>query len=179
MILWMKRKRLLVADPLVEVRAVPNPNVGGFRRSLSVDEIQRLLAKSPRHRAMVYQTILYTGLRRAEMNGLKWDDFKLMQAQPHVRVPSSLSKNRKESIHHLRPELVDTLTVFRPADAKLEDFVFRGLMIDAVRSDLQGRLSCSWNSLRGCPRPAHRPSRPTQNVWDAARCSPPRAFLPG
>ena len=138
MILWMKRKRLLVADPLTEVRKVSNPNVGGFRRSLSVDEIHRLLAKSPRHRAVVYQTILYTGLRRAEMNGLKWDDFKLTEAHPHVRVPSSLSKNRKESIHHLRPELVDTLSAFRPTDARPEDFVFRGLMprIPTFKGDL-------------------------------------------
>jgi integrase len=138
MILWMKRKRLLVADPLADVRKVSNPNVGSFRRSLSVEEIQRLLAKSPRHRAVVYLTIIYTGLRRSEMNGLKWDDFKLTETHPHVRVPSSLSKNRKESIHHLRPELVETLTAFRPADAKPEDFVFRGLMprVPTFKGDL-------------------------------------------
>lgn len=138
MILWLIRRRILVADPLAELRKVSNPNVGGFRRSLSVDEIQRMLTSSPRHRAVVYQTIVYTGLRRSEMNGLKWDDFKLTDAQPHVRVPSSISKNRKESVHYLRPELVDTLTALKPADAKPEDFVFRGLMprIPTFKRDL-------------------------------------------
>ena len=138
MLLWMKRKRLLVADPLAEVRKVSNPDVGSFRRSLSVDETQRLLVKSPRHRAVVYQTIVYTGLRRSEMNGLKWDDFKLTDAHPHVRVPSSLSKNRKESIHYLRPELADTLIAFRPAGVRPDDFVFRGLMprIPTFKRDL-------------------------------------------
>ena len=43
-------------------------------------------------------------------------------------IPSSLSKNRKESIHHLRPELVSTLNAFRPPHAKPEEYVFRGLM---------------------------------------------------
>jgi hypothetical protein len=72
------------------------------------------------------------------MNGLKWDDFKLTEAQPHVRVPSSISKNRKESIHYLRPELVETLRIFRPVDAKPDDFVFRGQMprIPTFKRDL-------------------------------------------
>jgi len=138
MLLWMKRTRLISTDPLSEVRKVTNPRVGSFRRALSVQELQRLLTKAPRHRAVVYQTIVYTGLRRAEMNGLKWDDFKLDDAQPFVRVPSSISKNRKESVHYLRPELAATLRSFRPADAKPEDFVFRGQLprIPTFKRDL-------------------------------------------
>ncbi len=81
--------------------------LGSLRRSLSIGELQWLLTKPPRHRAMVYQTNVYTSLRRAEMNGLKWEDVKLADAQPHVRVPSSISKTRTESIHYLRPKLVN------------------------------------------------------------------------
>ncbi len=138
MLLWMRRSRLILADPLSEVRKVHNDRLGSFRRSLSIEELQRLLTKSPRHRAVVYQTIVYTGLRRAEMNGLKWDDFKLADAQAHVRVPSSISKNRKESIHYLRSELAESLRIFRPNDAKPEDFVFRGQMprIPTFKRDL-------------------------------------------
>jgi integrase len=138
MLLWMKRTRLITVDPLSDVRKVSNPRVGSFRRALSVQELQRLLTTSPRHRAVVYQTIIYTGLRRAEMNGLKWDDFKLDDTQPFVRVPSSISKNRKESVHYLRPELAATLRSFRPADAKPEDFVFRGQLprIPTFKRDL-------------------------------------------
>ncbi len=138
MLLWMRRTRLILADPLSEVRKVHNDRLGSFRRSLSIEDLQRLLTKAPRHRAVVYQTIVYTGLRRAEMNGLKWDDFKLADAQPHVRVPSSISKNRKESIHYLRPELVASLRIFKPDDAKPDDFVFRGQMprIPTFKRDL-------------------------------------------
>jgi integrase len=138
MLLWMQRTRLILIDPLSEVRKVHNDRLGSFRRSLSVEELQRLLTKSPRRRAVIYQTIVYTGLRRAEMNGLKWDDFKLADSQPYVRVPSSISKNRKESIHYLRPELVASLRTLRPAGAKPEDFVFRGQMprIPTFKRDL-------------------------------------------
>ena len=66
---WMIRKRLIPENPLRSVAKVPNHEAGGFRRSLSVEEIGRLLAVAPTHRATVYQTMLYTGLRRARFAG--------------------------------------------------------------------------------------------------------------
>lgn len=63
-----------MANPLEHVRKVSNDSPGNFRRALSVDEIHRLLTVAPKHRATVYQTILYTGLRRQEINGLRWGE---------------------------------------------------------------------------------------------------------
>ena len=51
---WMKRRRLIVADPLEHVRKVSNDSPGNFRRALSVDEINRLLSVAPAHRATGY-----------------------------------------------------------------------------------------------------------------------------
>ncbi len=137
-LLWMKRKRLVLNDSLETVRKVANPGVGSFRRALSVDEAQRLITKAPSHRARVYLTMMYTGLRRTELNGLKWDDFDFKAVPPQLRVPSSLSKNRKESIHYLRPEVVDALSAVKPADAKPEAWVFRGTIprIPTFKRDL-------------------------------------------
>ncbi len=173
MLLWMQRKRLILADPLAEVRKVSNPRVGSFRRALSVEEMKRLLAAAPHHRAVVYQTILYTGLRRAEMNGLKWDDFKLDDAQPHVRVPSSISKNRKESIHHLRPELVATLKAFRPAGAKPDKFVFRGLLprIPTFKGDLE-KAGIPFEDARGRRIDLHALRKSYGTMLAAAGVSP-------
>jgi integrase len=123
---WMKRRSLIVANPLEHVQKVSNDSPGGFRRALSVDEIKCLLRVAPAHRATVYQTILYTGLRRQEINGLRWGDFEFEAVPPRLHVPSSISKNRKASTHFLRPELTETLTRFRPADAKPGDWAFRG-----------------------------------------------------
>ena len=72
---------------------------------MSVAEIERLWRVAPPHRATVYQTILYTGLRRQEINGLRWGDFDFTTNPPQLKVPSPISKNRKESTHFLRPEL--------------------------------------------------------------------------
>ena len=123
---WMKRRRLIVANPLEHVRKVSNDSPGNFRRALSVDEITRLLRVAPSHRATIYQTILYTGLRRQEINGLRWGDFDFTVTPTRLKVPSSISKNRKESVHFLRPELTETLKAFRPAEAKAGDWAFRG-----------------------------------------------------
>lgn len=138
MLLWMKREHRIMNDPLAEVRKVPNPGAGGFRRALSLEEMRHLLATAPRHRAIVYQVILYTGLRRAEMAGLRWDDFKLDDAQPCVRVPSSISKNRKETVHYLRPEVVASLKELRPNGVLPEKLVFQGLMprVPTLKRDL-------------------------------------------
>ena len=70
--------------------------------------------------------MLYTGVRRAELNGLKREDFDLEGNPPRLRVPSSISKNRKPSEHYLRPELVESLKGFISADAQPSALVFRG-----------------------------------------------------
>lgn len=96
-LLWMKRKRLVLEDPLAGVRKIVNPQAGSFRRTLSVAKAQRLLTKSPRHRALVYLTLIYTGLRRAELNGLKWDGFDFTVTPTRLRVLShspKIARNR-------------------------------------------------------------------------------------
>ncbi len=136
---WMKRNRLIAANPLEGVPKVADEFEGRFRRALSVEEIGRLLQVAPIHRAVVYQAILYTGLRRSELSGLKWGDFDFTVEPVRLRVPSSLSKNRKESTHFLRPELAETLRSFRPSTAKPGDFAFRGLVprVPTFKRDLE------------------------------------------
>jgi len=138
-LLWMKRKRLIIDDPLLVVRKVVNPEPGSFRRALSADEVQRLLIKSPPHRALVYLALIYTGLRRAELNGLKWDDFDFTVTPTRLRVPSSLSKNRKESTLFLRPELTEAILAVKPPDTCADAWVFRGMIprVPTFKSDLK------------------------------------------
>ena len=135
---WMKRNRLIAINPLEGIPKVSDEFEGRFRRALSPEEIGRLLQVAPVHRAVVYQAILYTGLRRSELSGLKWSDFDFSTDPVRLRVPSSLSKNRKESTHFLRPELAETLRLFRPAHAKPSDFAFRGLVprVPTFKGDL-------------------------------------------
>jgi site-specific recombinase XerC len=50
---WMRRRRLIVTNPLQFVQKVHNDSPGNFRRALSVDEIKRLLEVAPTYRATV------------------------------------------------------------------------------------------------------------------------------
>lgn len=62
---WVERNRLIVANPLKFVGKVKGHSDEAFRRALSIDQTEKLLSVSPFHRAVVYVTVLYTGLRRA------------------------------------------------------------------------------------------------------------------
>ncbi len=83
--------------------------------------------------------MMYTGLRRSELNGLKWGDFDFTVTPSRLRVPSSLSKNRKESTHFLRPELTAAILAVRPAGVQPGDWVFRGTIprVPTFKSDLK------------------------------------------
>ena len=102
---WMERQQLIRENPLKHVERVRNRSPREFRRALLPKDAQRVLNVSPPHRAIVSQTIRYTGLRSSEMKGLRWADFELEATPPCVRVPSSISKNRNPSEHKLAPTL--------------------------------------------------------------------------
>ncbi|MEI6465153.1 MAG: site-specific integrase, partial [Verrucomicrobiota bacterium] len=87
----------------------------------------------------MYLTILDTGLRSSEMKGLNWEDFDFEANPPCVRVPSSISRNRKSSVHGLRPELVAALKQFRPALSMPFEWAFRGKVprVPTFKRDLE------------------------------------------
>jgi integrase len=137
--IWMKREHLILRDPLEDVRKIPNPGAGSFRRSLSLKEIPRLLQVSPPYRSLVYLTIIYTGLRRTELNGLKWADFDFTMNPPQLKLPASITKNRREATIYLRPELAVAIQAARPQAAKPDAFVFQGQLprVQTMQKDLE------------------------------------------
>jgi integrase len=201
---WMEGQRYITSNPLKHLGGVKDYSPREFRRALSPEDAQKLLNVAPRHRAVVYLAILYTGLRSAEMKGLTWGDFDFDSSQPCVRVPSSISKNRKASVHGLHAELVAALKQLRPADAKQTDWVFRGLVprVPTFKTDLaaagipfedaQGRridihalrktfgtmLAVSGASLRTCMElMRHSESRLTEKVYTDASHLPLQSAL--
>ena len=131
---WLERRELILTNPLKHVEKVANASPGGYRRALSALEIPRLLAVAPPQRAWVYLVILYTGLRRHELNRLTWGDFQLETAAPFsVSLSSKITKNRKAAVLGLRPEVVEALRRHRPADSMPFEWVFRG-KVPAVSS---------------------------------------------
>jgi integrase len=155
---WLKANALAQHNPLELVGRIDTRGATQCRRALSPDEAARLLGAAPAFRAFVYMFALYTGLRRKELNGLRWADvlsdiFLVGGSLPPagagegawgrmgscVRVPASISKNRKEAFLPLRPELLAALRSFKPADAADFQFIFRHRVprIETLRKDLE------------------------------------------
>ena len=201
---WMEGQRYILANPLKHLGSVSDHSPREFRRALLPQDAQKLLNAAAPHRAVVYLTILYTGLRSAEMKGLTWGDFDLEASQPCVRVPSSISKNRRASVHGLHGELVVALKKMRPVDAKATDWVFKGLVprvptfkkdlaaagipfkdengrrmdIHALRKTFGTMLAVSGASLRTCMElMRHSESRLTEKVYTDASHLPLQSAL--
>ncbi len=135
---WMERRGIIAVSPLRHVEKVKNDQAGAFRRALSADEVARLLAAAPPSRAWVYLVILYTGLRRHELNRLTWGHFHLDASQPFVELPANITKNRKSDRLPLRVEVVDALRGQMPENSMPFEWVFRGKvpMPAKLRKDL-------------------------------------------
>jgi len=134
---WLERQQRIETNPLRHAEKVANIKEVQYRRSVTNEEFQRLLDRTKPHRRTVYLTAAFTGLRRNELNNLKWDDFDFEAGI--VSVPATIAKNRKSSLHKLTPELVAALKAERPADAKPNDFVFRGRVprVPVFKRDLE------------------------------------------
>ena len=135
---WLKNQRQLLEDPLKYVQRIDTRGKTACRRALSPEEFGNLLRTAPAFRALVYTTALYTGLRRKELNEIRWLDFLLDESPPRVRVPASISKNRKEALLPLHPELAAALRRLRPIkfDPMAKPFHHRVPRIETVKKDM-------------------------------------------
>jgi len=135
---WLRGQRMLKENPLEFVKPVDLRGSRACRRALTVDEVRRLLEAVPAHRAAVYLTVLYTGLRRKELKLLRWGDLDLEAAEPCIRLPAAITKNRKDAKLPLRPELVAAMRALRPEDCAAFQTVFNEQVpkMETMRRDL-------------------------------------------
>jgi integrase len=134
---WLHRpKRLLNANPLEDMeRPTATPNTF-YRRSATMDEIQRLVAHAPKDRQRFYMFLLYSPLRMKAIKGLVWDDLRLDLERPVVQVRAEIDKNRKGQQLPLRLDVAQSLRLAR-GKARGGDKVFPAVpTMDDLRSDL-------------------------------------------
>lgn len=136
---WLIKRRVLAFNPLAEVEKIRIRQDRGKRYAPTLDQLSRFLSTAPAHRAAVYLFTIYTGLRRAELDGLTWGDVEIDSESPSVRVPGSISKNGKTERLPLRPEVVAALKAYRPALWQPFEWVFRGRVPKSrtVRKDIE------------------------------------------
>lgn len=121
---WMRRQGRVAANPLEVVGKVEtNGREERKRRALTDDEVTRLLSVAG-DRRVAYLAALLTGLRRGELDALKWGDVHLESPQPFLDVRASTTKNKQRAVIFLRDDLAAELATVRPADASDGDRVF-------------------------------------------------------
>ena len=117
-------RKVLKENPLADISKVSIRGAKKIkRRALSFTEFDQLLQVAGPNRA-VYHFAARTGLRRGEIKQVRVYDLHLVGAEPYVAVRGSTTKNGKDDIRDLSPELVVDLQKLIPANAEADDFVF-------------------------------------------------------
>jgi integrase len=110
---WLRKQNRVAANPFELVSKVDVRGKESFyRRALNDDEARKLLAVP---RRPLYLLAVHTGLRRGEINALRWGDLHLDVTNPFYVVPVAKSKSRKEQPRPLHYELVRELQAMKSA----------------------------------------------------------------
>lgn len=134
---WLVFQRRILESPFAHVERVDLRGTDGqHRRALSSEELAKFLASVPESRRVIYLTAVRTGLRRTEIKHLRWGDVFLESAA--LRARASTTKNRRDAVLPLCPELLAALQAHRPADAAPFTPVFACIPnFRTVRQDFQ------------------------------------------
>jgi integrase len=122
---WMVRRKLLAFDPLADVSKAKVRNDGCKRAAFTPAQLDALCAAVPPVRAFAYRFSAYTGIRRGEMNSLRWSDFDLDAFPPSVVVRASISKNARTERLPLQSDVLALLRAMQPDLCQPFEWVFR------------------------------------------------------
>jgi integrase len=121
---WMERAGRIKGNPLKFVGKIDERGQSKrVRRAFTDLELRRLVTGSGA-RGIIYFTAARTGLRQEELRELTWEDVRLDEKVPHVRVRVTCAKNKKEEHVPLVPEIAEVLKAHRPANFSSSDRVF-------------------------------------------------------
>lgn len=136
---WLIKRKLLAVDPLADVTKSKIRDDGCKRAAFTPEQLNALCACVPPVRAFAYRFAGYTGIRRGEMNCLRWGDFDLDGPAPSVVVRASISKNARTERLPLKPEVVELLRSMLPELCQPFEWVFRNRVpnMDTFKRDLR------------------------------------------
>jgi integrase len=127
--------------PLVDVTTVRSGRTKGQRFAAPRrPETKAWAERLGWERALIYKTLVLTGLRRGELEALEVRHLKLDGLRPCLTLPPAVTKNRKGADIPLRPDLVGDLREWIAATGKGgEDRVFKVIknLFRVLRDDLK------------------------------------------
>jgi integrase len=161
---WLWRDGRVREDALVHM-GLPEVNDSIARRALEAEEAAALIATVPTlrrragltgaDRAIVYAVAMGTGLRLAELQSLTPESFDLDAPQPTVTCLGEHTKNGKEAIQPIRPELAEMLRPWlagkapgKPVFAINYDDAARTVRLDLKAAGIDSAASYDFHCLR-------------------------------
>ncbi len=136
---WMEKHERIAKNPLKNVLKVQtNGKQTRPRRAFTDDEMHRLLKVAGKRRVL-YLTAVMTGLRRSELKHVDRDDVHLESKVKYLSARASTTKNHKQAIIALHPDVSADLATLLETLPKSEDAIFADLMpnMDQFRADLK------------------------------------------
>ena len=129
--------KIIAENPVKQVKAPPRPNPM-YRRALTGQECQALLAASPERYRQIWEMFLLTGLRRGELCSLTWGDVDLKDGTITIRPENSKTNaGRTIPVHRRVLEILSGLHREHLADRKAAE---TRLAAGAVPDQEKGRL---------------------------------------
>jgi len=107
--IWCEKRGYLPTNPL-KALAPFDTTPQTTRRAMTLDEIQRLLAASPNHRRLLYETAFLSGLRAGELRHLTVEHLAVERGG--LLLDATWTKNRRPGFQPLPRALIDRLTAF-------------------------------------------------------------------
>jgi integrase len=107
---WCVERGYLNRDPLEKLKGF-DTTPKTLRRAMTIAEIRKLLAVSPNHRALLWETALLSGLRADELRHLSKDHLDVHG----LHLDASWTKNRKGGFLPLPQTLIERLQDFDEA----------------------------------------------------------------
>jgi integrase len=160
--------------PLLEAATVRT----GPRRGKSVGnvrpEVRSRLERLGWERALMYKTMVWTGLRRGELAALRVRDLTLNGPRPCLTMPGSATKNREGANLPLRDDLVRELTEWLAATGKADaDRVFKVPveLVKILKRDL-AHAGIAYRDRHGRTVDVHALRHTTATLLSRAKVSP-------
>jgi len=121
---WCIRTRRLAGNPLEGIQNTENPkDAENDKAALTPEQAKRLLdVAGPRR--LLYFVALRTGLRRGELQELRWGDLRLDDLRPHIVLRAAATKAKRADTVPLRQDVTRELQAAWLVGASPTDCVF-------------------------------------------------------
>ena len=133
---WCIRTRRLAGNPLEGIQNTENPkDAENDKAALTPEQAKRLLdVAGPRR--LLYFVALRTGLRRGELQELRWGDLRLDDLRPHIVLRAAATKAKRADTVPLRQDVTRELQAAWLVGASPTDCVFEDVpRMRAMRQD--------------------------------------------